>query len=133
MLNLYAAASSSERRAILRVAKKAAINMWDRGGWPSALGFAITCLNVESRFLPGADAAYVKRETDRIVEEALQTQGLPYRLDVTCRGRTGRVHLRQLAIEARQIKQAALQATLEQFWGRSGGARLAPADLVDKG
>ena len=141
MLSLYAAASPSERRAILRVAKKAAFNMWDRGAWPSALGFAITCLNVESRFVPGADAAYVKCETDKIVEEALQMQVLTVGLDrpqergpikndtelvTPRRGRTGRDHLRRLAFEARQIKQAALQATLDQFWARSGGERLHP-------
>jgi len=121
LLRLYAAASQSERRAILRVAKKAATNMWDRGAWPSALGFEITCLNVESRFVPGADAAYVKSETDKIIEEALQTQISVHLINrprargciksdavqVTRRGRTGRDHLRQLAIEARRIKQVA--------------------------
>jgi hypothetical protein len=44
--------------------------MWNRGDWPSALGFGIACLNAESRFGPSEDSSYVKRETDRIIQEA---------------------------------------------------------------
>jgi hypothetical protein len=44
--------------------------MWNSGDWPSALGVGISCLNAESRFLPGADASYVKQGTDRIIKEA---------------------------------------------------------------
>jgi len=129
MLILYSAASPSERRAILRGALKAATSMWRQGAWPSALGFEIACLNVESRFVPGADAAYVKAETDKIIEEATQTQRSMHRLDpppagawvdagaaclvapfLSRGGRMGRDRLRQLAITARQINQACLQS-----------------------
>jgi hypothetical protein len=44
--------------------------MRNRGDWYSALGFSISCLNVESAHLTGEDAAYVKRETDKIIEQA---------------------------------------------------------------
>jgi len=66
----YTAASSSERKAMLEHARKSMIQMWNREDWYSALGLGITCLNIESEQLPGEDAAYVKRETDRIIEEA---------------------------------------------------------------
>ena len=44
--------------------------MWNSGDWPSALGLCISCLNIESEYLPGEDAAYVKTETDKIIEQA---------------------------------------------------------------
>jgi len=66
----YTSASNSERKAFLRRARKETAAMWDSGDWPSALGAAIPCLNAESRFLPGEDAAYVRRETDRLIKEA---------------------------------------------------------------
>ena len=124
MLRLYSAASPSERRAILRCAKKAATGMWLQGAWPWALGLQISCLNVESRFLSGADAAYVRAETDKIIEEAVRTQSVHHvkrpapgwwlreDVDRLCDrsvrhlGRAGR-SLHQLAVEARH-KQAAL-------------------------
>lgn len=69
-LAFYTSASNSERKAFLRRARKETTVMWNSGDWPSALGAAISCLNAESRFLPGEDAAYVKRETDRLIKEA---------------------------------------------------------------
>jgi hypothetical protein len=66
----YNAASSSERKAILNHCRKSMNRMWDRGDWPSALGLGISSLNIESEHLPGEDAAYVKRETDKIIAEA---------------------------------------------------------------
>ena len=132
LLALYAAASPSERGVILRFVKNAAATMWRQGAWPSALGFEIACLNVASRFEPGADAAYVKAETDKILEEAVRTQRSMDRCDPPAAawvegdaahpvarvaprtGRTGRHHLRQLAMEARQTKQAAIAEIAEQ-------------------
>jgi hypothetical protein len=70
VIESYSSASNSERKAFLKEARKAALEMWNSGDWPSALGFGISCLNAESRFVPGEDASYVKRETDRILKEA---------------------------------------------------------------
>ena len=66
----YSAASKSERKARLKESRKAARELWASGDWPSALGYGISLMNAESRFLPGDDAAYVKAETDRLVKEA---------------------------------------------------------------
>ncbi|MGE0052944.1 MAG: hypothetical protein AB7S74_01935 [Hyphomicrobium sp.] len=66
----YASASKKERKSILRGARKQAEAMWTRGDWPSALGASICWMNAESRFLPGDDAAYVRRETDLLIKRA---------------------------------------------------------------
>jgi hypothetical protein len=66
----YNAASSSEHKAILEHCRKSMHQMWNRGDWPSVLGLSISCLNIESEHLPGEDAAYVKRETDKVIAEA---------------------------------------------------------------
>jgi len=66
----YGPASPSERKAILKHCRKSMNEMWDRGDWPSSLGLGISCLNIESEHVPGEDAAYVKRETDKIIGEA---------------------------------------------------------------
>ena len=133
LLILYSAASPAERGVILRFVKNAATGMWRHGAWPSALGLEIACLNAASRFEPGADAAYVKAETDKILLEAVLTQRSIDRLDRPAaawlegdeaahvarlaprHGRTGRHYLRQLAIEARQIKQAAFAKIADQM------------------
>jgi hypothetical protein len=66
----YSAASPSDRKALLKQLHDAARSMWTSGDWPSALGLGISSLNAESRFVPGDDAAYVRAETDRLVQEA---------------------------------------------------------------
>ena len=70
VIGFYSAASVPGRKAFLEKMRKASLNNWNSGDWPSALGLGISCLNAESRFIPGEDAVYVKRETDRIVKEA---------------------------------------------------------------
>lgn len=135
LLALCWAASPTERGPILRYAKKAATNMWRQGAWPSALGFEIATLNVASRFVPCADAAYVRTETDKIIEEALNarrstdqhdpflngewieggTSHLVARLAAR-RDRTGRDRLRQLATEVRHGKQAAFAEITDQMF-----------------
>ncbi|MDP9091192.1 MAG: hypothetical protein M3O26_20955 [Pseudomonadota bacterium] len=50
--------------------RKSSLQLWKSGEWPVALGIGISCLNAQSRFVPGTDAAYVKAETDRIIKEA---------------------------------------------------------------
>jgi len=66
----YKRACSSERKEILEHCRKSMHRMWNQGDWPSVLGLSISCLNIESEHLPGEDAAYVKRETDKIIAEA---------------------------------------------------------------
>jgi hypothetical protein len=66
----YSAASKAERRQIVKQWTQATRELWASGDWPSALGAGISLLNAQSRFIPGDDAAYVKRETDRLIEEA---------------------------------------------------------------
>ena len=53
-------ATARDRKALLKQSRKSTIQMWDHGDWPSALGLIISCLNIESEFVPGEDAAYVK-------------------------------------------------------------------------
>jgi hypothetical protein len=70
VIGFYSSASVAGRKAFLEKMRKASLEMWRSGNRPSALGLAISCLNAESRFVPGDDAAYVKLQTDRIIKEA---------------------------------------------------------------
>ena len=70
VIGFYSSASVPGRKAFLAKMRKASLENWNSGDWPSALGLGISCLNAESRFIPGEDAAYVKLETDRIVKNA---------------------------------------------------------------
>jgi hypothetical protein len=72
VVDVYSAASESERKAFIQDARTSALEMWNSGDWPSSLGLVISCLNAESRFTPGADAFYVKLATDRLIKEAAQ-------------------------------------------------------------
>lgn len=74
----YSAASPSDRKALLKEIRKGFKVMWTSNDWPSALGLAITSLNAQSRFVPGADAAYVRSETDRLIKEAAQAATEPW-------------------------------------------------------
>ena len=70
VIGFYSSASVPGRKAFLKKMRKASLEMWKSGDWPSALGLGISCLNAESRFVPGEDAAYVKLETDRLIKKA---------------------------------------------------------------
>lgn len=67
---VYRAARDTERKQLLKEARKSSSQMWDQGYWPQALAVAICCLNAEAEFVPGDDAAYVKAETDKMVVDA---------------------------------------------------------------
>jgi len=54
----------------MKMARKEMGKMWDRGEDWEVLGATITFLNVESRFVPGEDASYVREQTDRLIKEA---------------------------------------------------------------
>jgi hypothetical protein len=66
----YRPGSTAERKAILKECHRSATEMWNSGDWPSALGLGISALNIESEYVPGKDAAYVKAETDKIIQQA---------------------------------------------------------------
>jgi hypothetical protein len=66
----YRPAPTHRRETLLAECRKSGTEMWNSGDWPSALGLCISCLNIESEYLPGKDAAYVKTETDKIIEQA---------------------------------------------------------------
>ena len=66
----YSSASESERKVFLKEIRALEREMWAAGDWPSALGLGISALNAESLFVSGEDAAYVKRETERVVRKA---------------------------------------------------------------
>ncbi len=70
VIGFYSSASVPRRKAFLKKMRRVSLETWNSGDWPSALGLGISCLNAESRFVPGEDAAYVKIETNRIVVEA---------------------------------------------------------------
>jgi hypothetical protein len=59
----YIDASDRGRQDMLRVLRKFAKVSWTAGDEPAALGLSVVALNVESQFVPGADAATVKAET----------------------------------------------------------------------
>jgi hypothetical protein len=66
----YRPASAAERKALLKECRRSATEMWNSGDWPSSLGLGISALNIESEYVPGEDAGYVKRQTDKVIQEA---------------------------------------------------------------
>jgi hypothetical protein len=70
VIGYYFSASVPRRKTFLEKMRKTSLKMWKRGDWPSALGLGISCLNAQSRLVPGDDAAYVKRGTDLLIQEA---------------------------------------------------------------
>ncbi len=72
VIGYYCSASMSRRKAFLEKMRKTSLAMWKSGDWPSALGLGISCLNAQSRVVPGDDAAYVRQATDLLINEASQ-------------------------------------------------------------
>jgi hypothetical protein len=70
VVQTYTAASPAERKRFMKAVNDKAREMWVSGDWPSALGLGISCLNAESRFVAGAAAAYVRAQTERLINEA---------------------------------------------------------------
>ena len=54
---------------ILREVRDVSRRLWTAGNRPQALALGVIMLNVESQFLPGDDAAYVKVATDALIKE----------------------------------------------------------------
>ncbi len=72
VIGYYCSASMSRRKAFLEKMRKTSLGLWKRGDWAAALGLGISCLNAQSRVVPGEDAAYVKQATDLLIREASQ-------------------------------------------------------------
>jgi len=66
----YALASSADRERILREVREVSRQLWNAGNRPQALALGIIMLNIESQFLPGDDASFVKAATDALIREA---------------------------------------------------------------
>lgn len=67
---LYARSSSADQKRIYNRVAKESLRFSKAGDWPSACGLYVMMLNMESRYLPGTDAACVKVETDALIKEA---------------------------------------------------------------
>jgi len=65
-----ASASRRKRNATLSQMRFEVRRMWDTEDWPLALGAGIACLNVESCYMSGRDAAFVRAKTDKLIGEA---------------------------------------------------------------
>ncbi len=66
----YELASSADRERMLKAVLEFTRKLWNDGNRPQALALGVIMLNVESRFLAGDDAAFVKAETDALIKEA---------------------------------------------------------------
>jgi hypothetical protein len=67
---LYARSSNTDQKRIYKRVAKESLRFSKAGDWPSACGLYVMMLNIESRYLPGSDAACVKVETDALIKEA---------------------------------------------------------------
>jgi hypothetical protein len=67
---LYARSSSVDQKRIYKRVAKESLRFSKAGDWPSACGLYVMMLNIQSRYLPGSDAACVKVETDALIKEA---------------------------------------------------------------
>jgi hypothetical protein len=67
----YALASSADRRRILKEVREVSRKLWEAGNRPQALALGVIMLNIESEFVPGEDAAFVKEATDALIKKAM--------------------------------------------------------------
>jgi hypothetical protein len=67
----YRLASPIDRERILTEVRGVSRQLWEAGNRPQALALGIIMLNIESQFLDGDDAAFVKAATDVLIKEAL--------------------------------------------------------------
>src|SRR5579872_3462870 len=66
----YEMASSADRERMLNEVLGFSRKLWNEGSRPQALALGVIVLNIESRFVAGDDAAFVKAETDALIEQA---------------------------------------------------------------
>ena len=69
-LEFYSGASKSDRIKILNAMSKNVAYLWNQNFPFGALGVHIVSLNVESHFVHGEDAEYVRQQTDILIKEA---------------------------------------------------------------
>jgi len=67
----YGIASPVDRERILKEVRAVSRQLWEAGNRPQALALGVIMLNIESQFLAGDDAAFVKAATDALIKEAL--------------------------------------------------------------
>ena len=66
----YELASIADRERMLKAVLELSRKLWNEGNRPQALALGVIMLNIESRFVTGDDAAFVKAETDALIKEA---------------------------------------------------------------
>lgn len=66
----YELASSADRERMLKAVLEVSRKLWDEGNRPQALALGVIMLNIESRFLAGGDATFVKAETEALIKQA---------------------------------------------------------------
>jgi len=66
----YELASSADRERMLKAILEFTLKLWTDGNRPQALALGVIVLNIESRFVGGDDAAFVRAETDALIKEA---------------------------------------------------------------
>jgi hypothetical protein len=66
----YELASPADRERMLKAVREVSGKLWEGGNRPQALALGVIMLNIESRFLAGDDANFVKAETDVLIKEA---------------------------------------------------------------
>jgi hypothetical protein len=66
----YEMASSADRSRMLKAVLEVSRKLWEEGNRPQALALGVIMLNIESRFVPGDDATFVKEETGALIKEA---------------------------------------------------------------
>jgi hypothetical protein len=67
----YTLASSADRQRILKEVRDVSRKLWEAGNRPQALALGVIMLNIESEFVPGEDAAFVKEATDALIKKAM--------------------------------------------------------------
>src|SRR5512135_2371614 len=66
----YELASSADRERMLKAVLEVSRKLWEEGNRPQVLALGVIMLNIESRFVAGDDATFVKAETDALIKEA---------------------------------------------------------------
>ena len=66
----YELASNADRERMMKAVLEVSRKLWDEGNRPQVLALGVVMLNLESRFVEGDDANYVKVETDALIKEA---------------------------------------------------------------
>ena len=64
-------ASSADRERILNEVREVSRQLWAAGNRPQAMALGVIILNMESEFLPGDDAAFVKLATAALIKEGI--------------------------------------------------------------